>query len=236
MILNGITGTEQLHALTATGTYTVEVHDWNGVSHTGTYELGLEWLAPAAKQCGGQVLTCGAPLTPSWPGGMRHDHFSFAGEVGDRVYVTLLKTGGDAGYTPGLMVYDPTGNPVLDTATVTGVEPLLTLGATGTYVVQAHDEAGTTNTGTYQLGLEWLTPVAKRCAAGTTLGCGPTQARTLAAGGAARPAHVRGGGGGPGVADVAATGGDGFAPALRVYDPNGTVILNGVTGTSSCTR
>ena len=82
LIINGITGTEQLHALTATGTYTVEVHDWNGLSHTGTYELGLEWLAPVAKQCGGQVLTCGTPLTPTWPGGMRHDHFSFAGEVG----------------------------------------------------------------------------------------------------------------------------------------------------------
>ncbi len=73
---------------------------------------------------------------------MRHDHFSFAGEVGDRVYVTLLKTGGDAGFTPGLTVYDPSGNPVLDTATVSGVEPLLTLGATGTYVVQAHDGSG----------------------------------------------------------------------------------------------
>ena len=55
MILNGATGPEQLYALTTTGTYTVDVHDWNGVSHTGTYELGLEWLAPAAKQCGGQV-------------------------------------------------------------------------------------------------------------------------------------------------------------------------------------
>ena len=64
------------------------------------------------------------------------------------MYVTLLKTGGDAGYTPGMMVYDPAGNPVLDTATVSGLEPLLTLGATGTYVVQVHDEAGTTNTGT----------------------------------------------------------------------------------------
>ena len=30
---------------------------------------------------------------------------------------------------------------MLDTVTVTGVEPLLTLGATGTYVVQVHDEA-----------------------------------------------------------------------------------------------
>ena len=111
---------------------------------------------------------------------MRHDHFSFVGEVGDRVYVTLLKTGGDAGYTPGMVVYDPAGNPVLDTATVSGLEPLLTLGMTGTYVVQVHDEAGTTYTGTYQLGVEWLTPVAKRCTSGTTLGCGPTQARTLA--------------------------------------------------------
>ncbi len=185
----------------------MEVHDWNGVSHTGTYELGLEWLAPAAKQCGGQALTCGAPLTPTWPGGMRHDHFSFAGEVGDRVYVTLLKTGGRRGVHAGADGVRPDGeSAVLNTATVSGVESLLTLGATGTYVVQAHDWAGTTNTGTYQLGLEWLTPVAKRCAAGTTLGCGPTQTRTLAAGGTARPAHVRGGGGGPDVADVAADG------------------------------
>ena len=57
------------------------------------------------------MLTCGTPLTPAWPGGMRHDHFSFAGEAGDRVYVTLLKTGGDAGFAPGLTVYDPAGTP-----------------------------------------------------------------------------------------------------------------------------
>ena len=94
--------------------------------------------------------------------------------------MTLLKTGGDAGFSPGLTVYDPAGNAVLDTATASGVEPLLTLGTTGTYVVQAHDWAGTTNTGTYQLGVEWLTPVAKRCAAGTTLTCGTLETRTLA--------------------------------------------------------
>ena len=32
------------------------------------------------------------------------------------------------------------------------------------------------------------------------------------------------------------TGGDGFVAALRVYDPNGTLILDGITGRSNCTR
>jgi hypothetical protein len=125
-------------------------------------------------------LLCGVPATATIAPGGQQDVYTFVGATGDQVYVTLLRTGGDAGFTPGVTVYDPAGNPVLDTATASGLEPLLTLGATGTYVVQVHDWAATTNTGTYQLGLEWLTPVAKRCALGTTLGCGAPQTRTLA--------------------------------------------------------
>ena len=141
----------------------------------------LGWGAPvlAAGSGGGSAvpppaeLLCGVPATATIAPGGQQDVYTFAGTAGDQIYVTLLKTGGDAGFAPGVTVYDPAGNAVLETATSSGVEPLLTLGTTGTYVVQAHDWAGTTNTGTYQLGLEWLTPVAKRCAAGTTLGCGP---------------------------------------------------------------
>ena len=120
---------------------------------------------------------------------------------------------------------------MLTTVTVSGLEPLLTLGATGTYVVQVRDWNGPTYTGTYQLGIEWLTPVAKRCAAGTTLACGPTQARTLAAPGR-HDLHTFVAEAGDRVWLMSRpTGGDGFVAALRVYDPNGTVILDGITGT-----
>ncbi len=188
------------------------------------------WPAPVqAAGLGGDLpspppvaLTCGVPAIATIAPGGQQDSHTFAGEVGDRVYVTLLKTGGDAGFTPGLTVYDPSGTVVLNTGTVSGVESLLTLGATGTYVVQAFDWAGTTATGTYQLGVEWLTPVAKRCASGTTLGCGPTQTRTLAGAGR-HDLHTF-------VAEAGdriwllsrALSGDGFAPLLRVYDPTGT--------------
>ena len=97
-------------------------------------------------------------------------------------------------------------------------------------MVQVHDGNGTTCTGT-AAGIEWLTPVAKRCAAGTTLGCGPTQARTLAAPGR-HDLHTFVAEAGDRVWLMSRqTGGDGFVAALRVYDPNGTIILDGITGT-----
>ena len=232
MIINWITGTEQLHALTATGAYTVEVHDWNGLSHTGTYELGLEWLAPAAKQCGGQVLTCGAPLTPAWPGGMRHDHFSFAGTAGDRLWLTLARTGGDAGYTPGVTVYDPNGNPVLDTATAAGIDPLLNLGVTGTYVLQVHDEAGTTNTGTYTLAANWLLPAGKRCAV-SPVGCDNTVAAAIGSAAQVRLHTFPAKAGDSLRLSFAKTGGaPAFAPLIRLYDPSGGFVAElGSAGT-----
>ena len=172
--------------------------EWLTVSLRGCISIVLlaawvGWPAPVrAAGSGGDLpspppvaLSCGVPATATIAPGGQQDSYTFDGAAGDQVYVTLLKTGGDAQFAPGMTVYDPAGTVVLTTVTVSGLEPLLTLGATGTYVVQVHDWNGPTTpyTGTYQLGLEWLTPVAKRCTVGTTLACGPTQARTLAAAG-----------------------------------------------------
>ena len=131
---------------------------------------------------------------------------------------------------------EPTPVLVLDTATVGGLERLLTLGMTGTYLVQVHDEAGTAYTGTYQLGVEWLTPVAKRCAAGTTLGCGPTQARTLAAAGR-HDLHTFVAEAGDRVWLMSRqTGGDGFARRCGCTTRAGTVIIDGITGAGAVAR
>ena len=210
----------------------MDVHDWNGVSHTGTYELGLEWLAPAAKQCGGQVLTCGAPLTPAWPGGMRHDHFSFAGEVGDRLWLTLARTGGDPGFTPSITVYDPNGNPVLNTATAAGIDPLLNVGVTGTYVVQVHDWAGTTNTGTYALAANWLLPSGKRCGV-SPVGCDNTVAAAIGSAAQVRLHQFPAKAGDSLRLSFAKTGGAAaFAPLIRVYHPSGGLVTElGSAGT-----
>ena len=128
--------------------------------------------------------------------------------------------GGDAVYTPGMVVYDPAGTPVLDTATVGALgRPALRLGATGTYLVQVHDEAGTTYTGMYQLGVEWLMPATKRRTSGTTLTCGTLEARTLAGVGR-HDLHTFAATAGDRVWLMSRpTGGAGFAPYLRVDQP-----------------
>ena len=80
--------------------------------------------------------------------------------------------------------------------------------------------------------------MAKRCAAGTTLGCGPTQARTLAGAGR-HDLHTFVAEAGDRVWLMSRqTGGDGFVAAAAGADPrNGTMILNGRgRGRSSCTR
>ena len=93
-----------------------------------------------------------------------------------------------------MTVYDPSGNPVLDTATAAGIDPLLNLGVTGTYVVQVHDEAGTTNTGTYSLAANWLLPSGKRCGV-SPVGCDNTVAAAIGSAGASPAPPVPGQGG-----------------------------------------
>ncbi len=109
---------------------------------------------------------------------MRHDHFSFAGTAGDRLWLTLARTGGDPGFTPGLTVYDPSGTVVLNTGTVSGIDSLLNAGRHGHLRGAGARRAGTTNTGSYALAANWLLPSGKRCGV-SPVGCDNTVAAAI---------------------------------------------------------
>ena len=121
---------------------------------------------------------------------------------------------------------------MLDTATAAGIDPLLNLGVTGTYVVQVHDEAGTTNTGTYALAANWLMPSGKRCGV-SPVGCDNTVAAAIGSAAQVRLHQFPAKAGDSLRLSFAKTGGaSAFAPLIRVYDPSGGLVAElGSAGT-----
>jgi hypothetical protein len=55
-------------------------------------------------------LTCGQPVAGSIAAEGQQDNYAFAAATGDRIWVTMLKMGGDASFTPGVAVYAPSGS------------------------------------------------------------------------------------------------------------------------------
>ena len=85
-----------------------------------------------------EALTCGEPVSGSITVAGQRDTYAFAADQGDRVWLSLVKTGGD--FWPGVTVYAPSGATVTSFWTTSGTAPLLPpLPETGVYTVEVYD-------------------------------------------------------------------------------------------------
>ena len=132
--------------------------------------LTLLILVGSAQPLSGQtVLTCGQVVNESIAAPLEQDHFTFFGEQGDVVTVTMVETSEiDPGFapvgfrfTPGSTTGIPFGQGVLE----------WTLTETGTHTIRVNDVANTRR-GNYSLRLAWHLPLNKRCGDRTTMTCG----------------------------------------------------------------
>ncbi len=143
--------------LPASGTYTILIED-NGLNDTGTYDLSLLNVTSGPWTSGSDAD--GAPLIPAkvttgqMNTGVDMDAFTFIGNVGDRVVIGGLATGG-SGFNTNLTLYPPGGGPP-EVITYGGDRLDTRLQRSGTYTVEVEDYA-LTHTGTYSLSYVNLT-------------------------------------------------------------------------------
>ena len=171
-IVSNVSGLTDLPALTTAGTYTVRVRDYYFYGNRrGEDTVELQWRAPAARACGMTTLTCGAPV----PGAIAHvgetKVYTFAGEVGDVVSVSLWTTQAtDSGFSARADVFAPGGATIV--SNVSGLTDLPALTTAGTYTVRVCDYYFYGNRrGEYTVELQWRAPAARACGM-TTLTCG----------------------------------------------------------------
>jgi hypothetical protein len=155
--------------LTETGTHTIRIND---VANTrrGSYSLRLAWHLPLNKRCGDRTtMTCGQVANGSIATPLEQDVFTFDGQQGDVVTITLVETGDiDPGFAPVAHRFAPnSANPAPFGQGITH----WTLPDSGTYTIRVSD-VGHTRRGTYSFRLAWLQPFNKRCADRATLSCG----------------------------------------------------------------
>jgi hypothetical protein len=202
--------------LNQTGVYTLRVYDSGG--ETGTYQLRLEWIAPAAKQCTAQPIACGTPQAGALT---ENDQalWTFEGTTGDKVWVSPVDTGGVTYYDPTVTVYRPDGS-VLGSVSYADAEEL-TLNQTGVYTLRVYDSGG--DTGTYGLRLEWIAPVAKQCTA-QPIACGTPQAGALTENDQALRTFSGTTGDKVWVSLVDTGGVTYFDPLVSVYRPDGSLL------------
>ncbi len=145
--------TQSSFTLTATGTYIVQVHDEN-YAETLAYSVGLEGVKPVSTDA--VAIGRGSVHTGTTTTGAQVDEVTFSGTAGDIVRVAV------AG------IYDGWQNPVADLIAPSGAvvgsvneftQSPFTLPATGTYIIQVHDE-NYTEALTYSVGLEGVKPIS----------------------------------------------------------------------------
>jgi hypothetical protein len=139
--------------LPATGAYTVRVRDVYSTGR-GSYALRLGWALPLSKQCGDRTgLACGQQVEASIDAPLELDLFSFAGQQGSVILLTLL---GLVDIDPGFQVHGrllgPTGVPLANVPIHTTTP--VTLPAAGTYALAIYDLGNFRRRGTYSLRLE----------------------------------------------------------------------------------
>ncbi len=122
------------------------------------------------------ALACGQTVTGTIAAAGQQDQFTFLGELGDAVSLTLVRTSTvDVGFTPVVTLLGSSTN----ISNTSGVW-FHTLGASGVYTVVIHDVYNT-DRGSYSLRLGWVRPLGKQCGDRTTLTCGQeVQASILA--------------------------------------------------------
>lgn len=130
------------------GTFTIRVNANNLVS-TGTYFVGLEGLNPATPDA--VSMMSGDVVMASIGSSAELDVYTFVGQMGDQVSVTLAETSGFGGSaTPRASLYSPSGTILGTIDTGQQLDQTLDTGGTFVLVVRANNLQ---STGTYDLGL-----------------------------------------------------------------------------------
>ena len=142
-------------ALTESGTFIIRI-DANNVVNTGSYGVGFERLNPVGAVDAN--LAPGDVVASTISAAAEVDIYTFAGQTGDQVLVTLGQTGGfnsGFGILARATVIAPSGTQV-DQFNASG-QRILTLTESGTFIIRV-DANNVVNTGSYGLGLERLRP------------------------------------------------------------------------------
>ena len=140
-------GTGQLDkTLTSSGIHTIMVRDQNSINTGGFL---LTWLK-VVNPCNAVPITCGQILQGFLSVASKIEAYTFTGNGGDNVVLTLTKTSG--GLDPSLELYDTSGTRVAYQYSASGnqVNITQTLSAAGTYTVFVSDY-GNDETGSYTL-------------------------------------------------------------------------------------
>lgn len=146
--------TQRRVVLPIDGTYVMLVNATN-LFHAGTFNLGLERLQPRGAI--DAVLDPGDLISAALVASAEVDVFTFSGQSGDRILLTLVQTGGFAlGVGARATVLAPDG--MQTDAFNTNSQRTLTLGTTGTFTVWVN-ATNLFHAGTYNIGFERLQPL-----------------------------------------------------------------------------
>ena len=195
-------------ALPATGTYYITLAE-NGLNHTGTYEVGLQFTT---GRCSSSI-SCGQTLSGNFASRVQRDVYSFSGDGGEAVSIYARGTSGSVSAFAAL--YDSGG-----TRLTFGDIDSFALPATGTYYITLA-ENGLNHTGTYEVGLQFTTG---RCS--SSISCGQTLSGNFASR-VQRDVYSFSGDGGEAVS-IYARGTSGSVSAFAaLYDSGGTRLTFG---------
>jgi Big-like domain-containing protein/pre-peptidase len=210
-------------ALPATGTYVVRVNATN-LATIGTYNVSLQCLLPPTPA---PLLQCGALQSGSIGAPGEVDLYSFTGQAGQIIGLTLAST---AGFTSNqtlssaaLTLFTPTG--ALLGAFRSNSQANFMLPATGTYVVRVN-ATNLATTGTYNVSVQCLLPTPTPA---PLLQCGVPQPGTIAAPGEVDLYSFTSQAGQIVGLTLASTGGfttnrNGTSAALTLFAPTGALL------------
>jgi hypothetical protein len=152
------TNGQQQVALPEEGTYRIRVNAAD-LTSTGSYNLGLECIAPLGPV--EAALVPGDLVSEALNDAAEVDVYSFAGQTGDEVLLTVGETGGFSGSSNAYVrLLSPTLVEV--TTLTTSGQAQVTLPESGTYVITVTGNGGGVTaypTGTYNLSYERLQPL-----------------------------------------------------------------------------
>jgi methionine-rich copper-binding protein CopC len=203
--------------LAADGDYTLRVYD-NTDLKTGTYDVNLVVVSDSSSSCR-QEITCGQNLPGTLAAVGQSDTYAFIADVGETVSITAQET--SAFVNACWELYDPEGLQVFGACG----QAEKTLAVPGAYTIRVFDQSDN-ETGTYDIGLVFLTDTAHNCA--EDIVCSDTFPRNLATVGESDTFRYD--------SDAAETisittrdTGGSLNPCWEIYDPAG-VSLGGTCG------
>ncbi|MBN1658516.1 MAG: pre-peptidase C-terminal domain-containing protein, partial [Anaerolineae bacterium] len=124
---------------------------YNG-TYTGSYNVHLQRLNNPGNAT---ALSFGQTLAGSINMAGEMDAYTFAGQAGQSILISMSRTSGNL--WPQIRLYDDDGNPVGSASGSSSADLVVTLSADGTYTILVDDGYNGTYTGGYNLHLEQTT-------------------------------------------------------------------------------